>query len=67
MFNRKREISAIEKTEIVLEYLNEELIHLCGITDPTHQDHISRSIVHIQNQIAFQAAKLNYLRKGTKK
>jgi hypothetical protein len=66
MFNRKREISAIEKTEIVLEYLNEELTHLCGITTPTDQDHVSRSISHIQNQILFQAKKLNYLRAASK-
>lgn len=67
MFNRKREISSIEKTEIVLEYLNEELAHLCGITNPIHQDHVSQSIVHIQNQISFQSKKLNNLRTASKK
>ncbi len=62
MFNRKREISSTEKTEIVLEYLNEELTHLCGITTPTDQDHVSRSFRYSKTISVFSVEEISRLR-----
>lgn len=67
MFNRKREISSIEKTEIILENLYDELAALCAITDISIQDIVSIRIKYVQEQISFQSKKLKYMTQGPKK
>lgn len=64
MFNRKREITETEKTEIILSYLQDELIILCQNHDP-HPDvepRISNAIAHLNVLIDHQSRKLKHLR-----
>jgi hypothetical protein len=69
MFNRKREISSTEKTEIVLDYLNNELELLCNLpTDDSELvEIVNHRIRYVQQQIRFQSKKLKYLKLATKK
>jgi len=65
----KKKITEIQKAEIVLDYLQDELIKLCQNTETTQptQDQISKSIVYVDTQISLQKKKLNILRDNAKK
>lgn len=69
MFNRKREITSIEKTEIVLDYLNNELETQCRLpfTDSAIVEIVNHRISYLQSEISFQSKKLKYQRLATKK
>lgn len=67
MFNRKREITELEKTEIIWDHLNDELVVLCAITDNRIQDVVNIRIRYIQDSLDFQSKKLKCLRTGIKK
>jgi|tagenome__1003787_1003787.scaffolds.fasta_scaffold18064866_2 hypothetical protein len=61
MFFKKRQPTEIEKTKIILNYLNEELTILCQNTDPIDQDTISIRIYQIQKMITEQTQTLKQL------
>jgi hypothetical protein len=66
MFFKKHQITEIEKTQIILNYLNEELQTLCQNTDPVGQDTISILIIQIQNMIEDQIQTLKKLQQNIK-
>ena len=62
---KKRKISELEKTEIIFDYLNDQLLILCENRDTTPEiaDKISHQIVYVQEQIiSFISPKLEILR-----
>lgn len=61
---KNRQISELKKTEIVHEYLNDQLLILCANHDSTPEiaDEISRRIVHVNEQLSFTSKKLQILR-----
>jgi len=65
----KRKISEIEKNEIILDYLQDELIHMAANHDPSPEvePYISHSIAYLQTQINFYSKKLTHLRKTNSK
>jgi hypothetical protein len=69
MFNHKQEITSIEKTEIVLDYLNNELELHCNLptNDSALVEIVNHRIRYVQQQISFQSKKLKYQRLATKK
>lgn len=61
MFFKKRQPTEIEKTKIILSYLNEELRTLCQNTDPVVQDTVSIRLRQVQDMISYQTQKLQQL------
>lgn len=61
---KKRTISELEKTEIVLDYLHSEMQAWCAnvVPDQPTQDIVSYRIAYINEQIALTSTKLTILR-----